>query len=272
MINIRKLFSLKEGTRERKIIKILVQWEASLIPGNTTPGLDPQYARALYQGIFKEQAAEGLRKKGLLPQKLPLEELSKKENEPLRRLVNTLKHEFLNYTGSPPGEWDMIHPRDYSQKTGKTLPCRLYLDGIRSPYNVGALFRNAECFGFREILLSPFCADPTHPRARRTAMGCLDRIPWRRMDYEELEGENSICFGMELGGKALNDFSFPPEGILIAGSEELGISPRGLAITRKSGGLVTIPLYGRKASLNVSVASGIIMQAWACRLHNKLPA
>jgi len=50
--------------------------------------------------------------------------------------------------------------------------------------------------------------------------------------------------------------------MLIAGSEELGVSPRALAAADASLGRVSIPVYGAKASLNVSVAFGIALQAW----------
>ncbi len=263
MISLRKLFSLKDGTRERKIIKILSLWEVSLLSEDSLPFLgDPVYTRGLYQGICKEQAVRTLKEKGLLPEVLPEMEAGK-GNAALRLVVNTLRHEFLTYTGSLPGEWDLIHPLDNNRASRSLLPCRLYLDGIRSPYNVGSIFRSAECFGFREILLSPLCADPEHPRARRSAMGCTDKLAWRRMDYRELEEINEPCFAMELGGKPISEFTFPKKGILLAGSEELGLSPRAMALARASGGIVTIPLYGGKASLNVSVACGIVMQAWS---------
>ena len=50
------------------------------------------------------------------------------------------------------------------------------------------------------------------------------------------------------------------KGIVIIGSEELGVSPE--ALRRADGGCVSIPMTGLKASLNVGVAFGILMQAW----------
>ena len=70
-------------------------------------------------------------------------------------------------------------------------------------------------------------------------------------------------FALETGGTPLENFSFPTRGILIAGSEELGVSPGALAAADASLGRVSITCYGAKGSLNVSVAFGIVMQAWA---------
>jgi TrmH family RNA methyltransferase len=70
-------------------------------------------------------------------------------------------------------------------------------------------------------------------------------------------------FALETGGIPLAEFPFPRQGLLIAGSEELGISPQAMAVADASLGRVSIPCYGAKGSLNVSVAFGIVMQAWA---------
>ena len=95
-------------------------------------------------------------------------------------------------------------------------------------------------------------------------MGCVDILPWERRELF-LEGCNwhGPVFALETGGIPLNQFAFPRRGLLIAGSEELGVSPQALAAADASLGRVSIPCYGVKGSLNVSVAFGIVMQAWA---------
>jgi TrmH family RNA methyltransferase len=135
------------------------------------------------------------------------------------------------------------------------------------------MFRTAESFGVERIILSPFCADPSHKRAERTAMGCIDIIPWER--HELFTGPFSSeyfanqlqlpVFALETGGIPLDEFPFPRRGILIAGSEELGVSPQALAAADASLGRVSIPCHGTKASLNVSVAFGIALQRWAAK-------
>jgi len=155
------------------------------------------------------------------------------------------------------------------------------------------MFRAAESFGAEKVWLSPLCADPRHKRAERTAMGCVDILPWERLaadpfaiepfstnpsstepfDESKKAGVLSFSAGpfftLETGGTPLPDFSFPSKGIMIAGSEELGVSPRALAAADASLGRVSIPSYGAKASLNVAVAFGIVMQAWAAALSRK---
>ena len=67
--------------------------------------------------------------------------------------------------------------------------------------------------------------------------------------------------GLELGGRSLEDFVFPPSGIVLLGSEELGLSPRARELCTY--GIVSIPMSGAKGSLNVAVAFGILMHAWS---------
>ena len=82
---------------------------------------------------------------------------------------------------------------------------------------------------------------------------------WDRVPLEELP-EDLPVFALETGGTDINEFKFPQRGICIIGSEELGVSPEALA--RATYGTVTIPMKGLKASLNVGVAFGILMQKW----------
>ena len=126
---------------------------------------------------------------------------------------------------------------------------------------MGSLFRTAESFGIAEILLSDGTADPGHPRAARSSMGCTETVAWRRAALGELENRPGV-FALETGYTDVETFSFPREGVMIIGSEELGVSPEGMRIAKQSGGVVSIEAGGAKASLNVGVAAGIAMFRW----------
>ena len=188
------------------------------------------------------------------------------------RALNNLKHLLLNETGREQADWD------FTAADGRLDPVKrrifegmhVYFEDIRSPFNVGAMFRTAESFGVEKIILSPFCADPHHRRAQRTAMGCIDIVAWERQNLFPPEETSQLpcpIFALETGGVPIDEFPFPRRGLLIAGSEELGVSPRALAAADASLGRVSIPCYGVKASLNVSVAFGIAVQAWARKIN-----
>jgi TrmH family RNA methyltransferase len=208
------------------------------------------------------------------------------EHLPVRRAINSVRHIILAETGRSPADWDFVDHDGRLQKEQRQpfAGMQVYLEDIRSPFNVGAMFRTAESFGVEKIWLSPLCADPHHPRAERTAMGCVDALDWERLPADPFLESKSIqnsdpglapnsalnpeftkepFFALETGGIPLAEFPFPKKGIMIVGSEELGVSPQALALADASLGRVSIPTFGAKGSLNVSVAFGIAMQAYA---------
>jgi TrmH family RNA methyltransferase len=144
------------------------------------------------------------------------------------------------------------------------MPFTVVLDRLRSPFNVGSVFRTADSFGVSSLLLVSPGASATHPRTLRTARGCTQTVRWEELGEEEAAERlaGGDVFALELGGTAVTQFPFPREGTVIIGSEELGVSPRLLGIADRSLGRVSIPLFGSKGSLNVSVAFGILMHAW----------
>jgi TrmH family RNA methyltransferase len=188
----------------------------------------------------------------------------------LRIAFNTVRHALYAETGRQTADWDFIdHDGGLDSRKRRVFPgMRVYLEDIRSPYNVGAMFRSAESFGVEKLFLSPLCADPEHPRARRTAMGCVGILPWERLPAkpETAEPFDGPVFALETGGTALARFPFPLRGLMIVGSEELGVSPKGLALADASLGRVSIPTYGAKGSLNAAAAFAIALHSWAAVL------
>ena len=90
-------------------------------------------------------------------------------------------------------------------------------------------------------------------------MGCIEALGWERRSLDDLPHGLPI-FALETGGTPISEFSFPPQGICLIGSEELGLSPQ--ALDRAEYGRVSIPMKGLKASLNVGVAFGVLLASW----------
>ena len=187
------------------------------------------------------------------------------------RLCNFARNTLLELLGTFPAEWDLvIAPHAAPENEDGTVRARdffpglaVYAEDIRSPFNIGSIFRTAEAMGAEKVLISPHCIDPTQPRAIRSGMGCIETMGWDRVPLEALP-EDIPVFALETGGTPIEEFKFPERGICIIGSEELGVSPEALA--RATYGTVTIPMKGLKASLNVGVAFGILMQKWVEQL------
>lgn len=198
-----------------------------------------------------------------------------------KRACNLARNALLAILGTFPAEWDLIiapHKTQLDtdgnaeagasagivQKRDFFEGVYVYAEDIRSPFNLGSIFRSAEAMGAEKVLISPMCVPPDHPKAIRSGMGCIETLGYERITLDELEDfskKNDLpIFVLETGGPSINEFNFPKRGICIIGSEELGVSPE--ALKKATYGRVTIPMKGLKASLNVGVAYGILMQKW----------
>ena len=120
--------------------------------------------------------------------------------------------------------------------------------------------------GCESVYISPNCTNPSQTKAIRSGMGCIETLGYTRCSLDELPKDKPI-FVLETGGTPIQEFKFPKEGIVIIGSEELGVSPE--ALRKATYGTVSIPMTGLKASLNVGVAFGILMQEWVNYLQNE---
>lgn len=245
MITKKKLESLKERTRLRKISIIMHEAAFNLSSGRE---VDFGYINNVLSLTNYEQIDTSLPYRAII---IKLDDISK---------------DILTQLGAEPSDWDF---REIStgklDSSARILQDKiLVLDRIRSPYNVGAIFRSADSFGISKILLIEGTASPEHVRAQRTSMGTVSTVNWSFMKEEEVVaflssyGADEVL-ALEVGGEDINTFSFPVRGVGILGSEEFGISPAVLAC---AGRRVSIALGGSKGSLNVSVAAGIFMQHW----------
>lgn len=274
MIEPEKLSRLEGGQKRRKLALTFGALERD-IAGIAEKGMEFNF-----KNISRAEYTKKITQILLTDPKLPdenkneLELLLKSEPFDERRLCNYARNALLSVIGTFPAEWDLViapHKNplkdDGSVKERKFYPgVSVYAEDIRSPFNLGSIFRTAEGMGAENVFISPLCVDPEQPRAVRSSMGCIETIGYKRLSLEELPDDVPI-FALETGGTPIEEFQFPQKGICIIGSEELGISPQ--ALKKATYGRVTIPMIGLKASLNVGVAFGILMQKWCESLSKK---
>ena len=269
MISVRKLQKLRPDLRLRKIGRLFADFERELLAGNgervdrvamhdvalllaTDEGADARVRRAASDFAQAQDAAV--------------------TNDVLVRLTGATRHAILAQTGTDAAEWDLLpQALTNASSTPKLPPAQfpitLFLEDVRSPFNVGSIIRTAAAFGVRNVLLSSGCASPDHPRTLRSAMGACELVEVGTMELDELAAKGRHILALEQGGCPLSEFRFPVEGIVIVGSEELGVSPSALAVAEAADGRVSIPLSGAKASLNVGVAVGILLNAWVTAME-----
>jgi tRNA G18 (ribose-2'-O)-methylase SpoU len=132
---------------------------------------------------------------------------------------------------------------------------------IRSTYNVGSIFRTADGAGVAKIYLTGYTPTPPHSGIAKTALGTEKLVPWEKAKninsvLKKLKKEKIKIVAVEQNKRSKNLFSFRSRGnlCLVLGNEVRGLSK---AILEKCDEIVEIPMFGRKESLNVSVAFGI---------------
>ena len=276
MIDPSKLHHMHGGFRRRKLILTLAALERDITGRNdeTQPAWKTAF-KHITRLDYVKKIAEIVAEDPKLSDNARNRLLDLIRTEPFNehRICNTARNFLLEITGSPSAEWDLIIAPHRNREHPDTTAGRpfhkglfIYAEDIRSPFNLGSIFRTAEAFGAEKLFLSPFCTDPAHPRAIRSAMGCMDFLPYERLALDEVCAAlpDIPVFALETGGTPLEQFDFPERGIAVIGSEELGINPD--TLKKASYGTVTIPMCGVKASLNVGVAFGILMQAWTGKL------
>lgn len=288
MIELFKLFHLPYTQKVRKIIKILEVLEAEYAElsayGNGRAerlSCDAFYIEGLYKHI-----AELYPDDSGITDTVRMYMNSKNsviKNTDCRTVCNLLRHALYRHSGVQPSEWDLIAPgrrygtamqehTDESESivSSVSVPVRpfyqkvyVYAEDIRAPFNLGSIFRTAEAFGVERLFLSQGCVSPEQSRARRSSMGCTRFLPW---EYRSLDSLPALLpvFALETGGIPITSFTFPQQGVVLLGSEELGLSAE--AVKKATAGIVSIPMKGVKASLNVAVAFGIVMQYWTAGL------
>ncbi len=146
-------------------------------------------------------------------------------------------------------------------ESGKN-PFILVLDRITDVRNLGAIVRTAECVGIDAIVIPDKNTARLGGDAFKTSAGALSRVPICRernlkgtITYLKNNGLQVIgC--TEKAGKLIYDFDYDIPLAIVMGSEEDGISPECLYLCNDQ---VKVPMFGKIASLNVSVAAGLVL-------------
>ncbi len=133
---------------------------------------------------------------------------------------------------------------------------------IQDAGNMGTIFRSAEAFGARGLLLTEGCCDPFNPKVVRASMGSLFRMPFVQNEkWETYQGwfkEKKIqSIALTQGGeRTLPEVKFLPPMAFWLGAEGPGL-PREL--TESCDERVSIPMAGEVESLNVAVAASLAL-------------
>jgi 23S rRNA (guanosine2251-2'-O)-methyltransferase len=139
----------------------------------------------------------------------------------------------------------------------------LILHNIRSAYNVGSIFRTADAAGVKKIYLCGYTPTPDNQKVVKTSLGAEKYVPWEYYKQtwqllKKLKIKKIHIIALEQTKKSVDYRQFKPKFplALVVGNEVKGLSKKILTYADK---IIAIPMYGKKESLNVVVATGIAL-------------
>lgn len=214
--------------------------------------IDKIWIRNNLEGELARELNEVLKGYEIPIQRVPQEKLmrlSSKNHQGVVAFISAITYQKL----------DQLIPGLYDRGI---MPFVVVLDGITDVRNFGAIARSCACAGVHAIVLPQTGSVSVNADAIKTSAGALYHLPVCR----ERNLKESLHFlqlsGLKLIGASEKadldyreaDYSGPL--VLILGSEDQGIAPMHLSLCDE---IVKIPVVGQIASLNVSVAGGILM-------------
>ncbi len=137
----------------------------------------------------------------------------------------------------------------------------LILCDLQDPGNLGTIMRTAEAAGFDGILMTKGTVSAYNPKAVRSTMGAVMRIPFAYDDnisdiIDACHNDNVNVYATALCGTDLREFEFDARCAIVIGNESRGIDKAVLDMCDES---IQIPMNPAAESLNASVAAGIVM-------------
>lgn len=146
--------------------------------------------------------------------------------------------------------------------SGLDAPLLLVLDGIEDPRNLGAILRTAEAVGVNGVVLPTRRAVGLTGTVAKVSAGAIEHIPVARVvnlsqAIERLKEARFWIYGLDAkGSRSYAEVDYRGPVALVVGGEGRGLRP---LVASRCDGTVRIPMRGKVESLNVSVATAVVL-------------
>lgn len=187
--------------------------------------------------------------------------VKKVDRKKLDKISETGAHQGVIAQVTPYNYYEVDDVLEYAKKKGEP-PFIIILDEIEDPHNFGSIIRTAEICGVHGIIIPKRRNVGITPTVYKSSAGAIEymricKVTNLNNTIEKLKEENIWVYGADMSGQSYCfDIDFSGAVALVIGNEGRGISK---LIKEKCDMLVKIPMLGNIASLNASVAGGILM-------------
>jgi 23S rRNA (guanosine2251-2'-O)-methyltransferase len=150
----------------------------------------------------------------------------------------------------------------------ESAQCLVVLDGVEDPHNLGAIIRTAHAAGADAVLIPERRAAGLTETVAKASAGAIEHLPVVRIgnvrqQLERLKEAGFWVYGLdERGSDEYDRVDFAPKSVFVLGGEGKGLHEH---VRRQCDSVLRIPMAGAIASLNVSVAAGIVLFEWKRR-------
>ena len=193
-------------------------------------------------------------------------------------VVEADKRKLDSYSPANQGVVALIPEREYASlddifalaSSKNEAPFIIVLDHINDPHNLGAIIRSAECAGVHGVIIPKRNAAAMGSVASKASAGADAYVPVCKVaniaqTVDELKERGVWIYTAEADGSPVYDTDMSGAAAIVLGSEGDGVSR---IIREKSDFIVSIPMYGKINSLNVSAAAAVLMFEASRRRHN----
>ena len=148
-------------------------------------------------------------------------------------------------------------------------PLIVISDGITDPYNLGAVIRCAEGVGAHGLIIPKRRASGLTPVVSKSSAGAIEHLAIAKVvniasTIESLKEKGVWVYAAEAGGQNCYETDFSGPCAIVLGSEGEGVSK---LVTERCDAIVSIPMYGKVNSFNVSTAAAVLLsQAKKCQV------
>ena len=154
-------------------------------------------------------------------------------------------------------------------KSRNEAPFLLIADEVEDPHNLGAMIRCAEGSGVHGVIISRRHSATVTPVVAKSSAGAVNHVAIAKvaniaMAVDELKKKGLWIYGAEAGGNDIYQTNLSGPAAFVMGSEGFGISR---LVKEKCDFHISIPMYGKVNSFNVSCATAIILSKAANDRH-----
>ena len=200
--------------------------------------------------------------------KIPIVELDRAN---LDKMCCGARHQGIIAIASEQNYSSVEEILSYADELGEK-PLVVLLDGVEDPHNLGAIIRSAECMGAHGIIIPKRRAVGLTATVAKASAGAMMHMRVAKVTnlsqtIDELKEKGMWFYAADMDGKSVYETEISGSVGIVLGSEGDGISR---LVKEKCDFVISIPMYGKVNSMNVSCAAAVILSETARQIKGEV--